>query len=163
MSIIASLPKPVFDAIALDNTNALYPLLVYASMVGLKVNARKDPAEITGIVDTDVFRLSTALGIVQAGGEVKNLPAWIKIPTANYEDEVPAYLPKRTYQDEQGNEVVRKWSEWKDGVHEHNLIGTDYYVGGNSFGEELLGTILAQLYAGGFTLLDTNTYRALLV
>lgn len=64
-----------------------------------------------------------------------------------YAKSVPEGVPNRSYEDDEGNEVIRKWSEWKDDTHEHVVIGTKNYVPANAFGEDLKGSELAVIHA----------------
>lgn len=150
--ITAKLPAVVFKTIALDSTSPLNKLLVYASIVGLKVDASKDPAELRGVTDMDLFTKQTALAIVQAGGDVDNFPWCIKVAEADYESDTPEVLPRSKVTEE--DETVRqaKWSEWKDETHEHHLIDGTYWIPGNSVsGIELKGSEVLALIGAGVT------------
>lgn len=99
-----------------------------------------------------------------AGGSVTGLPVWIEVAEANYNNEVPSSLPNRVYIDENEEEVVRKWSEWKDSYHEHKYYGTKYYIPGNSFGVELHSSEFLPLYTNppnGVRLLKQSEFKAI--
>lgn len=162
MSIKATLSKNIFDTIALDSQQALYPLLVYAAIVGLEVKREGDICVLSGITDLSLFGLTTTLGIVQSGGEVEGLPIFIEMTSDFHTDtDVPVFVPNATYIDENEQTISRKWSEWKDATHEHHTIGDKVYVPGASFGVELKGSVLAQLYGASYTLKTQPEFEAI--
>jgi hypothetical protein len=150
--IRATLPAKIFKAIALDPSNALNKLLVYASIVGLKVDASKDPCVLSGITDLELFSRDTALAIAQAGGDVENYAFCVKVGAADYKKATPAVLPRSVKPEsdkEDAKDIQMSWEEWKDDSHEHYLIDGMYWVPGNSMGgvELLASEALALLGA----------------
>jgi hypothetical protein len=97
------------------------------------------------------IKVSDVVGIDALGGEVTGLPMFIEITMERYNNYVPDYVPNSSYVDEGGNEIRRKWSEWRDDNHIH--ITTDnniIIVQGNSFGEELHSSVIARLVYDGY-------------
>jgi hypothetical protein len=145
-----TMPKQTFVSIALDKTHALWNLIAYTSFVGLKYDAGADPVVLDGVQDLDMLTASTAMGVVQYGGEVYDLPAWIVIADANMGDVVPELLPH-------GENTT--WENWHDATHEHYQFGDNWYIQSCSWGEHLTGSQLLALAAAGYTIIDTPTYR----
>lgn len=83
--------------------------------------------------------------------EVVDIPAFITVPLANYEDNVPDFLPRSTKTDENDVVTPRKWSEWKRQNTTHYVDGTDMIIPTNSATqEELAGSVLRALEQAGF-------------
>lgn len=146
-----TMPKPTFVSIALNTQHALWPLISYSSMVGLKFDARQNPVVLDGIEDLSMLTLQTVLGVVQYGGEVYDFPAWIVIADADMGDAVPDTLP---HSDD------TTWENWHDATHEHYQFGDNWYIQGCSWGEHLLGSQLLALVSSGLTVVDTAGYLA---
>lgn len=153
--------KNTFVKMATDTESVLFPLIAYASFVGLRFDASADPVRVQEVNDYSILDLTTMLGIVALGGEVHGYPCWIELGANVIDTEVPEYVPHRT--DDEEN--VRTWADWHDSTHNHNEIDGKWYVQSNSFGTELDGSILAQLHADedvDITLHDETSYKALM-
>lgn len=143
--------------------NPLFGLAAYLAIRAtgrdnqINVDVVGDVATVEGITDVSAIELSTLEALVGEGAEVTGYPVWIAIPEADATDEVPAYLPNRL--DE--NDVARTWATWHDASHEAATIDGVVYVPGNAFGEELAGSVIAQLIAGGFNVLTLDQRRAI--
>jgi hypothetical protein len=91
--------------------------------------------------DDDMFWIGSGVGrillLCAVGGELEGWQVFFKVAEADYEDEVPVGFPFGTTTDltdpENPVEVQRKWSEWKDEFHEHQLVDGYYYIASNSF------------------------------
>jgi hypothetical protein len=88
--------------------------------------------------DLEWFRTSpNNLLLLAVVGDVDGLEVQFVVAEDDYEDDVPTGFPNGTITEEVDGEPLtrqRKWSEWKDANHSHDLIDGDYYVPSNSFG-----------------------------
>lgn len=69
---------------------------------------------------------------VSKGFEVENMELVIEMTEAKYDNQVIAGVPNRTVTDEEGNETVLKWNEWKKPNMKHYHIGDKYYIPTNA-------------------------------
>lgn len=101
---------------------------------------------------------------LNAGGDVEGAPVFIKMSGSKYQQQVPVGIHERTYTDPEGNELNRKWSEWKDATHEHmDAADGNKIVPGNSWGYELSSAELKVLLGlTGYTLYLAHEVNALL-
>ena len=112
------------------------------------------------ILNHTVLNLVTFLAITNTGVSITGYPIFIKVHKDNYGDPTPSYLPNSVTFDFNDNQIQKTWREWKDGTHNHEQIGDYFYIAGNSFGIELDSSVIYQLYADNYELLDTATYMA---
>jgi len=105
-----------------------------------------------------------ATAFLSAGGDIEEAPIFIKMSSSKYQQDVPVGIHERTFEDDDGNELNRKWSEWKDSTHEHLTADDgDKIVPGNSWGYELSSESLKALLAlTGYTLYMGHEVSALL-
>lgn len=101
-----------------------------------------------------IANIAAALTAMAAFGcyfEVLEYPAYVVVPAANYDDNVPAYLPAAI--DAEENQVT--WRNWKLPNFEHmESEGSVYIATSAATGLPLAGSILVQLSAS-FTLTQT--------
>ena len=115
------------------------------------------------ITDDSLVDIPTVKGWIAGGGEIEDLPVFFSFTSTAYGKDVPEGFPERSYEDEEGNTVIRKWSEWKSPNHEHNVIGNLTYVPSNSWGYELTGAQIVAFDAlAGVNTLTADEYKALL-
>jgi len=102
------------------------------------------------------------LGWHAAGGSVTDYPFYIKMSTATYAGNVPDGMPNRSYTDEDDNEVIRTWAEWKDATHNHfDADDGDKMVPANSWGVELTSTEMTLLNGlTGYELLTSAEFTS---
>ena len=151
--------------IADDSAHELYPKILYMTITREKVVQDGSRYEIQDIGSDRDFRISDVRRFENNGVRVRDYPVWIKVPQANYQDNVPTYLPRATKPDPQNEEqeIPRVWEEWKDSTHEHHLIGTDYYIGGNSAnGKDLDSDEIKSLLQDSYELFREDQIQALL-
>jgi len=104
-------------------------------------------------LDHENMSMTPILLALSEGFKVEGAPIYIKMSPARYAGQVPQGISNRSYFDETGTNIVRKWSEWKDAAHEHMTASDgDKIVPGNSFGEELPSDSLLALMLGGYTM-----------
>lgn len=144
------------------SANPLFGLAAYLAIRAtgrdnnINVDVAGDVATITGITDVAAIDLTTLSALVAAGAEISGYPVFIKIAEADAGDDVPAYLPSSV----DAEATPHTWETWHDGSHEPALIEGFLYVPGNAWGEELPGSIVAQLIAGGFDVLTLAERQA---
>ena len=157
-----TLDTQTFRQIATDSNHALYQLLNYASIVGNAVKVEKDKA-ILQVNEIDMFSLSTFLSVVALSGEIKNYPCWIEIPTANYEDEIPGYLPDFTQVeiDQQNQQPISRRAKWSE-INGYGVTHLEYdnkkYIPINHLSSANIKELSDNLYI----ILDTIAYKNLL-
>jgi len=108
-------------------------------------------------------QLFTALN--SAGAEiffdVVDYPVFITVANANYSDQVPSYMPNRTYINEEEVEVVKTWEQWKATNNTYRSNGSEYYIPTRAYGSKWLATsVLLKLINDGYTLTDFANYPA---
>lgn len=115
-------------------------------------------------VNSEDSSTSAVLLALSKGGDVEGAPMFIKMTSSKYQQQVPVGIHERTYMDPEGNELNRKWSEWKSANHEHmDATDGDKIVPGNSWGVELSSAELKSLIAlTGYTLVLGHEVKALL-
>lgn len=115
-------------------------------------------------VNSDDCTAATLAYAIGQGFTVEGAPIFIKMTDAKYQQQVPVGIHERTYTDPEGNELNRKWSEWKDATHEHmDAADGDKIVPGNSWGQELTSAELSVLLGlTGYTLYLAHEVNALL-
>jgi len=104
------------------------------------------------------------LGWVQAGGEVEDLPLFIELTEAKYDNQVLAGIPNRSTTDEEGVETILKWNEWKKPNNTHTQIGTKHYIMTNAnISPDYLKPSEFAIIQGkaGYRLLTNSEYAAL--
>jgi len=110
----------------------------------------------------EILTLTDVLNVVDESGKVEEFPVFIKLSDADYAKETPDTLPRNKKENEQGQMVRLKWSEYKDSTHEHRKIDGYNYVPGNSMGGiELKGSEIKALKDAKLELLSAKEYRAL--
>lgn len=97
-------------------------------------------------------------GVGQFGLNVYNYPAFVKLPLANLDDNVPLYLEGSRFPDnEDGSPGARKsWSEWQAVIPQTD---THAYIECNGGGVVEEGRILARLDADGFNVISQKQAR----
>lgn len=111
--------------------------------------------------DVSMIDVATVVSFVGLGGSVQGFPVFIKIASANYEDNALSSLPNATYVNEADETVNRKWSEWHDSTHVHTDASDGAkLIAGNSWGEELTGVEIKALVDGGYNVLTASQYLA---
>ncbi len=149
MSVKITAPKSAIFPILPDGTrNPLYDLITYLPVVGLKFVVQNDVAVAEGITDTGLLTFERVAAVVSFGAEVENLPCFIQLTEQEYAGDVPSYLPHST--DEESNPVA--WKDWHSASHSHMKIDDDWFVPGDSWGRDLLGSEIVEALHGGLTL-----------
>ena len=130
------------------------------------VTLQEDYANGTGEIDISQDAIEYKLSIpvfmamVNAGIECDELPCFIKVDAVEYAGGVPEIVPNRSYENENGEVVIRTWSEWTDGNDTHEEINGYYYIenGSNGF---LNGATLKDLHeTTGYEVVTVNDYKA---
>ena len=122
---------------------------------------------IVATVENDHPKINvlTCLAWLQAGGEVEELPLFIELTAAKYAADVLVGIPNRSVTDENGNETVLKWSEWKRETNTHQEISGKFYImtNANISPAYLKASEFAVIYGkAGYNLLTNAEYAALL-
>lgn len=145
--------------------NQLFSLAAYLAVRAtghdndINVDVINGQARITGISDVDAIRLPTLQALVAAGAEVEGYPVWIERTAAQMDAAVPEYLPNA--KDKEDDKQTRKWSAWNDGKHSPYQAAGKSYVPGNSWGDELKGSVISQLIAASVPLKTLSEMRAI--
>lgn len=139
--------------------NPVWPLILTCLTWGLYVKKRPGGgAMIEGIKDFELFGVQQAVGLAAIGFQIENYPAWVKLPNDQLDDAVPSYLTGAYHTNEDGTQGdLKTWAEW--GVNDRPL-DTHTYIELNSSGAWELGSVFAQLVAGGFTVMNTYEVKA---
>lgn len=150
-------PKTVLStlpALNIDGSVTDPYLLAFSSYVHEADNRGQT---VTEVGDTHFVELNpksiddqTKLGLLwwflSQTGEIFNMVGFFEVASANYNDQVPAGVPNRSYIDGNEDEQVRTWAQWKDATHNHfGPWDGKYYVPGSSFGVNIKAS---ELYAG---------------
>ena len=141
-----------------DYSQTLFELCTMAVVSGATVEYEDGYA--TYLIADNNFPMALAQGVVALGGIVTQFEFFIKVsaPDAN----VPVGVPGREYTDDNGNEAVRTWNEWKlSGTHDfHTLDDDNQYVGGNAHaGEYVMFNEFATVFSD---CIDTMTFTSML-
>jgi hypothetical protein len=116
------------------------------------------------ISDADEFNLAKVLSLLDAANKVTatantwcdviGFDCFVKVPLAKMTDEVPAYLPSRTYTDENEVEQTHTWATWATQRRDPpRTDDTHAYVSTRAGGIwPLVGSVLLQLHTAGFVL-----------
>lgn len=99
--------------------------------------------------------------IVQAHGlfeslgmyfEMVQYPVFVKMSNADYETNVPSYMPNNSKVLEDESVLTLKWSEWKDLSHEHVQYNNENYIplNSNNRSYDVCGSIIVQLISDGY-------------
>lgn len=141
-----------------DSPNPFWDDLLYlgiravARSSQISIDVLSGEAVISGITDTRKLNVAKVTALASAGVESTGIEFFVRLLPANITDNVPAYVPEAT----DDNDDPRTWQNWNDGAHtplELDESGSTYhYVSTASFGTPLVGTVIEQLVAGGFTL-----------
>jgi hypothetical protein len=124
----------------------------------------KDGVTTLTVSDSDALEVDTVMYAISKGYEVEGLPLMIELTAAKYAANVLEGIPNRTIEDEEGNETILKWSEWKRANNEHFQIGDKYYImtNANVSPNYLKGSEFAVIYGkAGYNLLTNKEFKAL--
>jgi hypothetical protein len=125
-----------------------------------------------GITQPGEFPVLKVLGLFQALAqhptasdgymEIVNYPAAIKLPLTSLGDTVPAFLPYRTYTDENEQTQVHTWESWGLQRRDFNVKDEEFcYIPTQAGGGwPLVGSILYFLAGSGYTLIMTKDIPA---
>lgn len=103
---------------------------------------------------------SLVKNIITFGGNVVAYPAWVELTSAQYNGNVPSFVPFYNYVDENGDTITRTWSEWCGG--NAPLYGTKYYVELMFNSYRLLGDEIKTIDNNvSYTVKDINQYLAI--
>jgi hypothetical protein len=106
--------------------------------------------------------LPTAFGLFGALGlsfELIHYPCFVTLTDAEYAQDVPAYLPKSTITNEDETVSNVTWNNWFDGTTStHRSADGNNYVPLVARYNDVAGTILTQLIAGGYDVKTMNEF-----
>jgi len=90
--------------------------------------------------------------------ELVDYPTYVAITDANYDDEIPSFLPYSTTTDEQENVSNVTWRNWKNpSTNTHsNIDGINYISMGSGANNDVAGSVLVQLILSGYTVNTLN-------
>lgn len=128
--------------------NPLYARLLEAVLVKL-AGAAVGSGEIDDLIPADDLSLAELNTVLTLGGEIYDYPAFIEIPHANRNDNVPSYLTGAT--DDDGNPV--SWVEWFGPNSGAQRYGDNWLAELSALGRSVPGSQLKQLVAGGFNVM----------
>lgn len=124
----------------------------------LEIDVENGVATVSGIEDTRAMPPAKVAGMIQLGCEVYGYSCFVKLTNAEMADGVPVYLENAYHVDpETGVQgALKTWDEW-GGSYKRVLAEQEIaYVELNAGGTMAPGSVIAQLYAAGFTLMQTS-------
>lgn len=149
--------------------NPMFAVALYANMRGIHPQVLNGHTVLDGITDIRDFPIRPTAGtlsieeILGIGGEVDGYPVFFELTPTAYAGDVPAYMPDRSYIDDNDNEVIRTWAEYKDDAHEHTEINGKHYVASNPFGYDIPASAWIQADdETGITVKTVEEYKSIL-
>ncbi|TXH13531.1 MAG: hypothetical protein E6R03_11125 [Hyphomicrobiaceae bacterium] len=143
-------------------TNPLWNDMLQAVSRGLYVKTVGEHAVLDDLTDFTELTIAKVVAICGAfptglAQEIEGYPAFVQLPEADLEDDVPSYLTGATTQPEEGDPVAVTWADWQPSAP---IVDGNALIELNGGGVMEPGSVIAQLVADGFTVLSLPQAQA---
>ena len=123
-------------------------------------------AYMNGISNFNLFTIDTCKLVVSQGGDVEQYPVFAEMTPTAYAEDVPAYMPNRTYMEgadengEGGTETTHTWETYP--VASRQEIEGKHYIACSSTADYWPASIWTQVDGlTGVNVISTEDYKAL--
>lgn len=158
-TLLAGTPNPLYDDLQEMVVDKVLRLLQNGNEQDL--SNENGPVVVDGL-NIDKWSVAKVIefagnGVGQFGLNVYNYSAFVKLPLANLNDNVPLYLEGSRFPSQNGvNGARKKWSEWHNSIPQTD---THAYIECNGGGIVEEGKILARLVSDGFNVISLKAAR----
>ena len=128
-------PENPVASIGPGSINPFFRFIDDITKTGNTINRGPTITTMEMVNDDDMFWIGSGVGrillLCAVGGDLEGWQVFFKSPEAAYETDVPTGFPFGTVTELVDDEEVtrpRKWSEYKDAFHEHQLVDGNYYI-----------------------------------
>lgn len=138
-----------------------WPMITLAATRGFIVRRLSGDSQLE-FTDGSYLNLASFIASAADGFTVENWQCFLSLDAAKYNDEVPEGIPDRIIVNEEESETVKTWAQWGSSAHVDLTDGTKGIP--LVYNATACTNVECAVLNGltGYTLLDQESYRALL-